>query len=348
MEDSWRRRNRLGRSCLQHSPFHLTQTHVQITPPSRSISFSGVISAIGQASQTVAIRPNNIKPVFGHLDVALNNDDSGDITVNISNTRRLGKPVIDHISDETFAFHGSRQQAHAMLDRILDHSENAITGIVSLRPDTSEVAPQSKTPTITKDVDLTATTTEPGMPTDESPATAAAATETQMPTGERPSTPAVAHQSQQTPTVAANPKPLVPQSSSLVLSRGHLKTAWIKWTAGGRRIVKLQTLLKKFPENNRPNPSVERMVLRSLAGKKPDLMVGDFEEVLRSFMNRVFKRYLQRNFTEIKDVWMYFQMLRLLWSYPDDFNGAYFPWAEMEPKPEAADQRSSAYATFKR
>ncbi|KAL2875360.1 hypothetical protein SGCOL_009402 [Colletotrichum sp. CLE4] len=259
---------------------------------------------------------DNIKPVFGRLDVAFNTDDSGDITANINNTRRLGKPVIDHISDDTFAFHGSRQQAHAMIDRILDYSENVIiTGIVSLRPDTSEVAPQFKTPTTTKVVDLTATVMEQRIPTVESPATSTA-TETKASPRKRPSTPAVTHESQQTPKVASIPKPLAPQNSSLVFSRGQLKTAWKDWMLSGRRRTKLQTLLKKFPENNRPNPSVECMVLQNLAGKEPDIMVNELEDTAHAIMLKIFKRTLQKNIPRIGEDWMHFQILRQLWFYP--------------------------------
>ncbi|KAK1638243.1 hypothetical protein BDP81DRAFT_392859 [Colletotrichum phormii] len=287
---------------------------------------------------------DNIKPVFGHLDVALNTDDSGDITVNISNTRRLGKPVIDHISDETFAFHGSRQQVHAMIDRILDYSGNAIiTGIVSLRPDTSEVAPQFKTPTTTKVVDLTATVIEPRIPTVESPATFAA-TETKTSPSKRPSTPAVTHESQQTPKVPSIPKPFAPQNSSLVLSRGQLKTAWKDRMFGGRRTIKLQTLLKTFPENNRPNPSVECMVLQNLAGRKPDIMVDELEDAAHAFMLKIFKRNLQKNIPRIGEDWMHFQIWRQLWFYPDGVQKANFPWAEMEPKSYSEGIPGPAYA----
>ncbi|KAJ0311898.1 hypothetical protein COL5a_005496 [Colletotrichum fioriniae] len=269
--------------------------------------------------------PNNIKPVFGRLDVALNTDDSGDITVNISNTRRLGKPVIDHLSDETFAFHGSRQQAHAMLDRILDHSENTIImGMVSLQPDTSKAAPQSKVPATIQTLDLTGATaaasenptaTKPHTPTTAKSATSTA-TEKETSAREEPSTPSVTHQSQQPPKVAAKPKPLAPENSSLVLSRGHLEIAWYGWQTGGRRSMKLPTLLGKLPENNHPNPSVECMVLRNLAGKKPVMMIGEFEGIVHSFMFEHFRHNLQRNVPQIREDLLHFLILKRLWFYP--------------------------------
>ncbi|KAJ3945634.1 uncharacterized protein N0V96_003971 [Colletotrichum fioriniae] len=223
--------------------------------------------------------PNNIKPVFGRLDVALNTDDSGDITVNVSNTRRLGKPVIDHLSDETFAFHGSRQQAHAMLDKILDHSDNEIImGIVSLQPDTSKATPQSKVAPTIQTVDLTRaattasenpTVTKPKTPMIPRPATSTA-TEKEASAGERPLAPAVTHQSRQTSKVADNPKPFAPQNSLLVLSRGHLEAAYRVWMICGRRITKLQTLLKRFPENDHDGEDVDfpwaKMAPKSSAG----------------------------------------------------------------------------------
>lgn len=269
--------------------------------------------------------PESIKPVFGRLDVAFDTDDSGDVTVNISNTRRLGKPVIDHLSDETFAFHGSRQQLHAMLDRVLDHSENTIImGIVSLQPDTSEATPQSKAPATVQAVDLTnATAAASENPTVTKPCTSAnaspaisTATEKVTSARERPLAPTATDQSRQTSNDADNPKPFAPQNSSLVLSRGHLEAAYRVWTTCGRRTTKLQTLLKRIPENDRPNPSVECMVLQEFAGKTPDMMVGELEDIVHSYMFTVFKHSLRRRVSRIGKDWMHFQILRRLWFYP--------------------------------
>ncbi|KAG7058759.1 hypothetical protein JMJ77_0006130 [Colletotrichum scovillei] len=305
--------------------------------------------------------PENVKPVFGRLDVALNTDDSGDVTVNVSNTRRLGKPVIDHLSDETFAFHGSRQQVHAMIDRILDYSENSIiTGIVSLQPDTSESAPQSKTPITTEVLKSTATVAtvsesraSPNPDTSMSERLAkSTATEVEASAHEGPSTLAVTPQSQQTSKVVATPKPVTPQNSSLVLTRSDLKTAFRAWMAGGQRVTKLLTLLKKLPESDSPNPSVECMVLQKLAGKKPDMMVGDLLDVLRSWMTSDFKRWVQLKHIKIGENWMHFIILRRLWFYSDYWDTsdkvkkADFPWAEMEPK-WSEGQPYLAYATFR-
>ncbi|KXH31432.1 hypothetical protein CSIM01_04051 [Colletotrichum simmondsii] len=296
--------------------------------------------------------PENIKPVFGRLDVALDTDDSGDVTVNISNTRRLGKPVIDHLSDEAFAFHGSRQQLHAMLDRILDHSENTIVmGIVSLQPDTSETTPQSKAPATVQAVDLIGaasdnpTVTKRKTPMKQRPATSIAI-EKEASAGERPLAPTATHQSRQTSNVDDNPKPFTPQNSSLVLSRGHLEAAYRVWTTCGRRTTKLQTLLKVFPENGRLNPSVECMVLQKLAGKTPDMMVDELEDIVHSYMFTVFKHNLRRKIPRIGKDWMHFQILRRLWSCPDDGEDVDFPWAELAPK-SSPGCSSSAYATFK-
>ncbi|KAK1718787.1 hypothetical protein CaCOL14_011396 [Colletotrichum acutatum] len=248
------------------------------------------------------------KPVFGRLDVTLDTDESGDITVNISNTRRLGKPVIDHLLDETFAFHGSRQQVHAMIDRILDYSENSITtGIVSLQPGTGEAALQSKAPTTTQAVEsvaAAATVSENRTDPDSVASTnegsvKSTATEVEASALKGPSTPAVTHQSQQTSKVVATPKPVAPQNSSLVLTRDHLKSVFRAWMNGGRPVTKLQTLLKKIPENYSPNPSVECMVLQKLAGKKPDMMAGELETVVRSYMTSVFKCCIQQKNTKI-------------------------------------------------
>ncbi|UQC86933.1 uncharacterized protein CLUP02_12435 [Colletotrichum lupini] len=295
---------------------------------------------------------DNTKPVFGRLGVILNTEDAGDITVNISNTRRLGKPVIDHLSEETFAFHGSRQQAHAMLDRILDHSENTIImGIVSLQPDISEATPQSKAPATVQAVDVTGAASENSTvpkrktPMKQRPATSIAMEKT-APAGERPLAPTATHQSRQTSNVADNPKPFAPQNSSLVLSQGHLETAYRVWTTCGRRTTKLQTLLKKFPENDRPNPSVECMVLQKLAGKAPDMMVGELEGIVHSYMLTVFKHNLRRRVPRLGKDWMHFRILRRLWFYPDVGEDVDFPWAEMAPN-SSAGCPSSAYATFK-
>ncbi|EXF77156.1 hypothetical protein CFIO01_10928 [Colletotrichum fioriniae PJ7] len=285
--------------------------------------------------------PNNIKPVFGRLDVALNTDDSGDITVNISNTRRLGKPVVDHVSDETFAFYGSRQQAHAMLDRILDHSENTIImGMVPATIQTLDLtgatAAASENPTATK----------PYTPTTAKSATSTA-TEKETSAREEPATPSVTHQSQQPPQVAVKPKPLAPQNSSLVLSRGHLEIAWYGWQTSGQRSMKLPTLLGKLPENNHPNPSVECMVVRNLAGKKPVMMIGGFEGIVHSFMFEHFRHNLQRNVPQIREDLLHFLILKRLWFYPDDGKDGDFPWATMEPK-SSEGRPSLAYATFKK
>ncbi|KXH26874.1 hypothetical protein CNYM01_09133 [Colletotrichum nymphaeae SA-01] len=294
---------------------------------------------------------DNIKPVFGRLDVALNTDGSGDVTVNVSNTRRLGKPVIDHLSDETFAFHGSRQKVHAMIDRILDYSEKSIiTGIVSLQPDTSESAPQSKAPMTTQAVESAAaaatvsenqTHPESYTPTNEG-SVKSTATEVEAIAREGPSTPSVTHQSQQTPNVAANPKPVVPQASSLVFTRGHLKTAMKEWMARVQRI-KLLTLLYRLPEIDCPNRSVECMILQKLAGTVPHMMVDELVIAVRSWMTSSFERWLQQKHTKIGEDWMHFSILRLLWFYPG--KDVDFPWAGMEPN-WSAGEPSSAYTAF--
>ncbi|KAK0371949.1 hypothetical protein CLIM01_10686 [Colletotrichum limetticola] len=259
---------------------------------------------------------DNTKAVFGRLGVILNTEDAGDITINISNTRRLGKPVIDHLSEETFAFHGSRQQAHTMLDRILDHSEDTI--IMGIAPATVQAVD------VTGAASENSTVTKRKTPMKQRPATSIAMEKT-APAGERPLAPTATHQSRQTSNVADNPKPFAPQNSSLVLSRGHLETAYRVWTTCGRRTTKLQTLLKKFPENDRPNPSVECMVLQKLAGKTPDMMVDELEDIVHSYMLTVFKHNLRRRVPRLGKDWMHFRILRRLWFYPDLGEDVDFP-----------------------
>ncbi|KAK1449727.1 hypothetical protein CMEL01_07063 [Colletotrichum melonis] len=265
---------------------------------------------------------NNNKPVFGRLDVALNTDDSGDITVNISNTRRLGKPVIDHLADETFAFHGSRQQVHAMIDRILDHSNNAIiTGIVSLRPDAIEAASQSKAPMTTQAVESAspaATVSEnradpkPDTSTNERPAKSAT-TEVEASAREGPSTSAITHQSQQTPKVATNPKSPAPQNAATKFTRGNLKIAIRDWMVTGRRITRLQTLLNSIAEAEDQDLSLEFQVVKELVSQNPDMTIEDFVCKRHKLKTTIFEFCSNKNLETVGKDWLHFTILRSMW-----------------------------------
>ncbi|KZL68961.1 hypothetical protein CI238_09522 [Colletotrichum incanum] len=86
------------------------------------------------------------KPIFGRLEIAADTNCKNIIQVN---SKHVGenKSIIDHLSDDTFALCGPREQAHAMLDKILDHSNKAtFTCIARLVSDTEKAAEPKPSP----------------------------------------------------------------------------------------------------------------------------------------------------------------------------------------------------------
>ncbi|KAK2028824.1 hypothetical protein LX32DRAFT_693710 [Colletotrichum zoysiae] len=162
------------------------------------------------------------EPVFGRLEVTA--DINSEDIIRIS-SKRLGdnRPVVDHISDDTFAALGPREQAHAMLDKILRHSDRpTFTCIARLASDTDKAAQLIPTPAVTWGV-----------------------THGVLQNG-----------------IGETKAVLAPEFDGSVLSRRTLDAALEKWSAWGKPDIKLKLLVDEMEVLEPHARSVELLVIQ--------------------------------------------------------------------------------------
>ncbi|GKT40037.1 uncharacterized protein ColSpa_00218 [Colletotrichum spaethianum] len=90
------------------------------------------------------------KPVFGRLEVFADTNAEGIVRID-KKRRDRSKPVIHYLSDDTFALCGSREQAHAMLSKILSYSDKAMfTCVARLVTDAEKAVESTPRPALTQ------------------------------------------------------------------------------------------------------------------------------------------------------------------------------------------------------
>ncbi|EFQ28771.1 uncharacterized protein GLRG_03915 [Colletotrichum graminicola M1.001] len=221
-------------------------------------------------------------------------------------SKRLGdnRPVIDHLSDDTFAILGPREQAHVMLDKILRHSDKpTFTCIARLVPDTEKAVTPISTAGVAQGV-----------------------------------TPGVLHHGiGETKVVPA------PDLDGSVLSRRSLDAALEKWSTGGKPDIKLKFLVDEMERLEPQARSVELLVIQRLAAKNPRMTVFDFNSMFSTAQRYCYNQIEKQGKTQVGKDTICFNLLVHFWLMsidpslgpgvslrlgPDNIT---FPWHKLRP-----------------
>ncbi|KAK2013971.1 hypothetical protein LZ32DRAFT_657572 [Colletotrichum eremochloae] len=215
-----------------------------------------------------------VEPVFGRLKVIA--DPNSEHIIQIS-SRRLGdnRPIIDHISDDTFAVLGPREQAHVVLDKILRHSDKpTFTCIARLVSDTEQAVPINSTPAVALGVphgDL-----HDGI-------------------GETRAVPA-------------------PELDGSVLSRRSLDAALEKWSVWGRPDIELKLLVDEMKTLEPQARSVELLVIQQYAANNPEMTVLHFNSMFWTGQRYCYNWVAKQGKTQIGKDAIRFDLLVHFWS----------------------------------
>ncbi|KAK1597988.1 uncharacterized protein LY79DRAFT_324930 [Colletotrichum navitas] len=255
-----------------------------------------------------------VEPVFGRLEVTA--DINSEDIIRIS-SKRLGdkRPIIDHLSDDTFAIIGPREQAHVMLDKILRHSDNpTFTCIARLVPGTEKASTPISTVAVS-----------PGV-THE----------------------VLHHGIGETKAVPA------PELEGSVISRRSLDAALEKWSTWGNPDVKLKFLVDEMERLEPQARSVELLVIQRLAAKHPRMTVSDFNSKLLTRQRACYNLIAKLGKTQVGKDTICFNLLTHFWSMSNNPSlspgvslrpGPTFPWNKLRPS-DMAGGPDPSYENF--